>query len=1262
MRKLIVPVALVAGAMLTFFLPNQKEDNPYLKTAKLPKQDRIDLAIQYEYEITKDPSLNAVPRERLLTAEQVLEARLNTQRPNGAVTGITWQERGPNNVGGRTRALIFDLNDAANGYKKIWAGGVGGGLWYTNDITAATPTWNKVNDFMENLAITSIAQNPANPQEIYVGTGEGWFNSDAIRGLGIWKTTNGGSTWTQLASTNNSNFYYVQKIVIDGTGKLYVCTRDGGLQKSTNGGTSWTKILGTGIAGCPHNNAADVEIAANGNIYCSFGIFSTGKIYRSTDEGSNWNDITPASARRIELACAPSDDNTVYALFQSASTNDCNAIQRYNASSNTWTACTVPTIIDQGSNSNFTRGQAWYDLVAAVDPNNADRVYIGGVDALRSDNGGSTWTQMTTWSLFNATGFTSAQNVHADQHAIVYAPGSSSRAIWGTDGGVDYTANADVAIPSKPIFVDKNNGYNVTQYYACAIHPTNTNYFLAGAQDNGTQKFTTAGINSTTNASGGDGAFCHIDQDNPNIQITSYVYNNYYISTNGGTSFTSRSFANTGGFINPTDYDDAANIMYGGNTAGSYFRWNDPATGGTSWNNVTCAEFGTNSVRHVLVSKTVANRVYFGLSNGSVVMVDNANTGTSVTGTVIRTGTGSVSGIAIDPANENHMLVSYSNYGVTSVWESNNAVSGSPTWTAVEGNLPDMPVRWVMFDPRNTDWALIATELGVWSTDNLNGAITDWQPTNAGFANVRVDMLQHRASDNTIAAATHGRGLFTAVINVAPPPPPVTLYVDFATATANTTEQTVTTNGCRRYRDFTVDVTISGAPTSDATVTYTLEPSSTASSGLDFEFTTNGSFSSPSTTHTFATGVATNKTVTIRVYDDAVVDPAESFVIRFAVSGNNAVQARNNTYTVSIVDNDSAPSVTTMAASGLGTLRTEFLAGNTDVYYYDNGQIMARVRNLSSHNFGCTDVRIDRAGTGASQFWNTNPANYLMNKTFKIDAATNNATGNYEVTLYFTNAEKAGWEAATGQSWNNIQLIKLPGAVSNVTPTNPQPDGPNSIQVVTPTRGTFANGHTLTATFSNGFSGFGAGVAGRMQTTLNLTGQLQTNGDIKLDWTTSAEINSTKFEIEKSYDGVNFKKIGEQAAAGTKYTPSSYSYTDIEKVQLNYFRIRMLHSDGHVQLSNVVNINNTYAPDRPMLLTNPFVNQLMVRFARVIQGNAVVSLYDGSGKLVHQSIHPGTNSLMVIDINTKQTVWSRGVYLLEIYAENKRHVFKVRRD
>jgi hypothetical protein len=174
-------------------------------------------------------------------------------------------------------------------------------------------------------------------------------------------------------------------------------------------------------------------------------------------------------------------------------------------------------------------------------------------------------------------------------------------------------------------------------------------------------------MNATTNivANDHDGGFCYIDRDDPSIQITSYVENQYYVSTNGGANFTYYSKNNNGQFINPTDYDHTNNILYGGDAAGSYFRWTSPATDGVSAT-VSVAAFNGASVSFVLVSPTVNNRVYFGLDNGSIVQVDNANTGNPNAGIVIRPVLGAdhfLSCIAIDPTNENHMLASYSNYG-----------------------------------------------------------------------------------------------------------------------------------------------------------------------------------------------------------------------------------------------------------------------------------------------------------------------------------------------------------------------------------------------------------------------------------------------------------------------------------------------------------------------------------------------------------------------------------------------------------------------
>ncbi|MEL7020976.1 MAG: hypothetical protein AAGK47_05170, partial [Bacteroidota bacterium] len=721
------------------------------------KLQNIGDAMRQEFEKTKDPVLNRVPRERLKTALKVLKERQRSGE-KAAIPNIFWAERGPDNVGGRTRGIWIDPNNT----DRVLSAGVGGGLFETTNFTSNSTTWTPQDDFFANLAITTIAQ-VGNTDVLFFGTGEGWFNGGAVRGLGIWQSTDRGNSWTQLQSTNNATFSYVQKIKVDNAGNIYAATRAGGLQRSTDNGASWTQVVGRNVNRGGTDRAADVEISVDGDIYVSLGVFSQGSVWKSSNNGRTWINATPSgSFERIEIATAPSDNNRVYILCQGENSQNADNIFRSDDAGNSWTALPVPTIIDQGRNSNFTRGQAWYDLIAAVDPNDANKVYIAGVDMLRSTDAGANWEQISTWALNNAPGYTTAQNLHADHHEILFFPGSSSQAISGTDGGLAYTTNMNIQGNNNfPDWTAKNKGYNVTQYYACALHPdTDTDYFLAGAQDNGTQQYSGAGVNSTVRVTGGDGGFCHIDQDNPDIQITAFTRNSYSLSTNGGASFTSFVREDGGSFINPTDYDNDADVLYAGNARGSYFRWNNPSAAGRSTDVVTVSTFNDANITHVMTSPNVANRVYFGLSNGTIARIDNADTGTAKTGSVLNPGSnGSISCVAIEIGNEQHLLATYSNYGVTSIYESTN---GGSSWTSVEGNLPDMPVRWAMFHPNNPDQALIATELGVWSTDDLRtGGTTNWGPTNMGLANVRTDMLQHRPSDDMVIAATHGRGLYS---------------------------------------------------------------------------------------------------------------------------------------------------------------------------------------------------------------------------------------------------------------------------------------------------------------------------------------------------------------------------------------------------------------------------------------------------------------------------------------------------------------------
>ncbi|MDQ6756335.1 MAG: T9SS type A sorting domain-containing protein, partial [Bacteroidota bacterium] len=363
------------------------------------------------------------------------------------------------------------------------------------------------------------------------------------------------------------------------------------------------------------------------------------------------------------------------------------------------------------------------------------------------------------------------QYVHADQHIVKWY--ATNEVLIGSDGGIFYSADQGTT------FEDRNTGIRIKQFFSCDYHPTLTDYFLAGAQDNGCHQFTTPGLNTTTEITGGDGAFVHIDQNEPTYQFGAYVRNRYRRTINNWASYNSINFfkgtsgsgSDFGSFINPTDYDNTANIMYCGSDAGEFFRWTTAQTtaAGNYYNsdgfpagaNILTVSNLTGTVSAVTVSPTTSNRIFVGTTSGKVMKIDNANTfatgsaGASITGASFPAGTVSCISAGTD---DNNLVACFSNYGVTNIWVSAN---GGTTWTGIDGNLPDMPVRWAIFDPTSTNSKIwIATETGVWSTSAINGASTVWAAS-SGFPTVRTDMLKYRASDQTLIAATHGRGLWT---------------------------------------------------------------------------------------------------------------------------------------------------------------------------------------------------------------------------------------------------------------------------------------------------------------------------------------------------------------------------------------------------------------------------------------------------------------------------------------------------------------------
>lgn len=356
----------------------------------------------------------------------------------------------------------------------------------------------------------------------------------------------------------------------------------------------------------------------------------------------------------------------------------------------------------------------------------------------------------------------------------------------------------------------------------------------------------------------------------------------------------------------------------------------------------------------------------------------------------------------------------------------------------------------------------------------------------------------------------------------------------------------------------------------------------------------------------------------------------------------------------------SYPINATVVQTVVNSSSQQYLGANADLYFYDqsNGQLMARIQNLTNHDYGCTQVVIDRQGTGASQFWNNNSANYLMNKTFRVLPANNDPAGSYNITLYYTKAEVDGWVAATSQSLSNIQIVKVSNKISDVTPANP--NGAGAVVIGSPTINTLGTNTALTYNFTTGFSGFGAGIPDVPLPIdlLNFDGQLQ-GENVHLHWTTTSEKNTQRFGIERSYNGIAFQNIGYVDAAGASTITQQYSFTDTSIAhEKNFYRLRSVDQDDKFTYSRIIEVDGPLQNNPFTVSPSPFTTGVDITFAKAPQGRTDIRLLDMTGRtLLRRDNANAAQDRIHLDLSGLSL--PEGIYLLEVRTGSNTYTTKI---